>query len=60
MGGGRGSQRWGQFGRWTLGMVGPRRVAAPAAVRSPVRPYSATGKVKMVPWDRGEVVKLKS
>jgi hypothetical protein len=42
---GRGSWRWGQFGRWMLGMAGPRRVAAPAAVRSPVRPYSATGEV---------------
>jgi hypothetical protein len=58
--GGRGLQRWGRFGRWTLGIVGPRRVAGSAAVRSPVRPSSATGKAKMVPWDRGEVVKLQS
>jgi hypothetical protein len=56
--GGRVSRIWGQFGRWTLGMAGPRRVVGSAAVRSPVRPSSATGKAKMVPWDRGEVVKL--
>jgi hypothetical protein len=59
-GGGRGSRRWVQFVRWTLRMADPRGVVAPAAVRSSVRPYSAMGEVKMVPWDRGEVVKLKS
>jgi hypothetical protein len=41
-------------------MVGLRWVVAPAATRPLVRPHSATGKVKMVPWDRGEVVKLKN
>jgi hypothetical protein len=41
-------------------MAGPRRVAAPAATRLLVRPYSATEKVKMVPWDREEVANLKS
>jgi hypothetical protein len=34
--------------------------AAFAAVRSPVRPRSATGEAKVVPRDRGEVVKLMS
>jgi hypothetical protein len=52
MRGGRGLRRWGQFGWWTLRMAGPRRVAGSAAVRSPMRPSSATGKAKMVPWDR--------
>jgi hypothetical protein len=58
----RGRRSWwrGQFGRSVLGMAGPRWVAASAAVRSPVRPRSATGEVKMVPRDRGEVVKLMS
>jgi hypothetical protein len=36
--GGRGSQRWSQFGRWMPGVAGPRRVAGSAAVRPPVRP----------------------
>jgi hypothetical protein len=35
-------------------------VAASVAVRSPVRPRSATGEAKVVPRDRGEVVKLTS
>jgi hypothetical protein len=60
MGRGRGSWWRGQFDRRVLGMVGPRRVAAPAAVRPSVRPHSVTREVKMVPWDRGEVVQLKS
>jgi hypothetical protein len=57
---GRGSWEQGQFGWRVLGMASPRRVAAPAVVRLPVRPHIATGEVKMVRWDRGEVVKLKS
>jgi hypothetical protein len=35
-------------------------VAASAAVRSSVRPRSATGEAKVVPCDCGEVVKLMS
>jgi hypothetical protein len=34
--------------------------AASAAMRSPVRPHSAMGEAKVVPRDRGEVVKLMS
>jgi hypothetical protein len=35
-------------------------VATSVAVRSPVRPHNATGEAKVVPRDRGEVVKLMS
>jgi hypothetical protein len=46
--GGRGSRRWGQFGRWTLEMAGPRRVAGSTAVRSPARPTGVIGEGKKV------------
>jgi hypothetical protein len=58
--GGRGPQRWSQFGRWTLGMAGPRRVAGSTAVRSPARPTGVIGEVKKVCRARGEVAELKS
>jgi hypothetical protein len=45
-GGGRGSRRWSQFGRWTLGMASPRRVAGSAAVRSLTRPTGVIGEGK--------------
>jgi hypothetical protein len=43
-----------------LGWPAHGEVAALAAVRSLVRPRSATGEAKVVPRDPGEVVKLMS
>jgi hypothetical protein len=59
-GGGRGSRRWSQFGRWTLEMAGPRRVAGFAAVRSSARPTGIICKGKKVCHACGEVAELRS
>jgi hypothetical protein len=58
--GGRGSQRWSQFGRWMPGVAGPRRVVGSAVVRPPARPTGGKGKGKKVCRARGEVAELKS
>jgi hypothetical protein len=57
---GRGSQRWSQFGRWTLGMADPRRVVGSTAMRSSARPMGVIGEGKKVCRARGEVAELKS